>query len=88
MPKPEHVCPHCATPMGVQGKPVRGSIFVCYSCSRPSVFAGSWRAEVPAEFVRNLRDEGYVLARAEAMFRRDVEFHALWDRLVALEVRS
>ncbi len=86
-PKPEQVCPHCLTPMGLKVKPERGMVFVCHTCTRPSVFAGTFRAEIPAELVRNLRDEGYVLARAEAMFRGDPEFHELWDRIVALEVR-
>lgn len=87
MPKPEYVCPHCRTPMGLKVKPQRGMVFVCHTCARTSVFAGKFRAEISAELVRNLRDEGYVLARAEAMFWDDPEFRALWDRIVALEVR-
>jgi hypothetical protein len=92
---PKHRCPHCGRNLDQledqQGRPIkpgRGDLLVCYGCARPSVFAGVFRPELPAETVRHLRHGEHVQFWAETMFRDDPEFVARMAAIEALMVGS
>jgi hypothetical protein len=50
------------------------------------VFAGTFRPENRAEFVRHMNNAEYVRVRAEMLFREDEEFARVWAGLEALMV--
>ena len=94
--KPQrHECPHCGGLLvelddperpGRTVKPIRGGVVVCFTCARPSVFAGTFRPEHRVEFIRHMRNAEYVRTRAEVMFRDDDEFARRWAALESLMV--
>ncbi len=89
----DRACPHCAADLSHlidaadrARRPGRGDRVVCWTCGRPSVFSGQWRAENRAELGASLRHRGWVSDRAEALFRNDPEFQAVMAGLERLFV--